>query len=481
MRLSEILRSLMINPADYPDAEIGSVTCSTDKVRSGSLFAAVRGTKADGHDFLPFAASRGAAAALVDRDVPAPEGLSLIRTENAEKAYALACAAFYGLPRAGLKTAAVTGTNGKSTVTAMIRSIAIAAGVGCGLIGTVETVAGGRRRPAAMTTPPAEEICALLAEMDDMGDRCCAMEVSSHALARNRVYGLKFDVGVMTNVTQDHLDFHKTMEAYAAAKASLMDQSRVGVVNLDDPRAELFVGRAEKTVTYAIDREADFRAENIEIGPEALRFDSPVGRLELPAGGRFSVCNALAAMAAAKSLGFEDRHIRPGLECFAGVKGRMELLETKGKYKVYIDYAHTPDGLENVLKALRAFAPKRIITVFGCGGDRDKSKRPVMGEVAARLSELSVVTSDNPRTEDPAAIIADILAGMGSAPRLVVPNRREAIARALAEAGEGDIVLLAGKGHETYQIVGAEKRHMDERELVREIEGALGAPLPNCH
>ncbi|MCH5187446.1 MAG: UDP-N-acetylmuramoyl-L-alanyl-D-glutamate--2,6-diaminopimelate ligase [Oscillospiraceae bacterium] len=470
MRLSEILGMLMINPADHPDAEISSVTCSTDKIRPGSLFAAVRGAQNDGHEYLRLAASKGAVAAIGDREIANADGLIYIKTDNAELAYTLACAAFYGNPQRELKLIGVTGTNGKTTVTTMLRSIIAMAGVGCGLIGTVENICGGKSCPASLTTPPAEELFALLRGMADAGDHCCVMEVSSHALARNRVYGIDFDVGVMTNVTRDHLDFHKTMEAYAMAKASLMEKSRISIVNADDSWAEHFIKNARKCVTYAIDREADFRAREIVFGPDNITFTTPLGKMKLPAGGRFAIYNALAAMAAAKELGLDTDLILAGTESFRGVKGRMELLKTKGKYKVYIDYAHTPDGLENVLKALRAFAPGRIITVFGCGGDRDRTKRPIMGEISGHLSDFSVVTSDNPRTEDPAGIIADILSGIKTTRFIAVPDRREAVRTALGMAGENDIVLLAGKGHETYQIVGTEKLHMDEREFVQEFE-----------
>lgn len=476
MKLSDILGTLKISSAGFPNAEISGVTCSTDKIRPGNIFAAVRGVNADGHDFLGLAARRGAAAAIGDRDIAEiPGNLIYIKTENAERAYALACSAFFENPERKLIMAGVTGTNGKTTVTNMIRTIMIAAGIGCGLVGTIETVAGGRSREAESTTPPAEEIFALLREMADSGDRCCAMEVSSHALARNRVYGIHFDVGVMTNVTQDHLDFHKTMQAYAEAKAALMEQSEIGIINADDPRAELFKSHVGKFVTYAVDREADYRARNVVYSPERIVFGSPVGEIELPAGGKFSVYNAMAAMAASAALGLEDKYIRAGLCLFQGVKGRMELLKTKGKYKIYIDYAHTPDGLENVLKALRQFAPKRIITVFGCGGDRDKTKRPLMGEISDRLSDFSVVTSDNPRTEDPNEIISDVLKGFKTFRFMAVTDRREAIRFAMRMAKENDIILLAGKGHETYQVVGEERVHMDEREIVREIEAEESA------
>lgn len=468
MKLSEIFGTLKIRPDR--DAEITGVTCSTDKIIPGCIFAAIRGTNTDGHRFLRLAAERGAAAAIVDREVDFPPGLEIVKCENAETAYAEAAAAFYGHPENELVTVGVTGTNGKTTVSNMVKAIINTAGIGCGLIGTIETVAGGISRPAERTTPSAEELFALLREMADSGDRCCVMEVSSHALARNRVHGINFDVGVVTNVTRDHLDFHKTMEAYAEAKAGLMSMSKTAVVNLDDPWADRFMYRAGKTFTYAIDREADFRARNVECTPDKVSFSSPVGEIELPPGGRFSVYNALAAMAAASAIGVDNKYIRSGLGLFPGVRGRLELLKTKGPYKIYIDYAHTPDGLENVLAALRQFTRGRLITVFGCGGDRDKTKRPMMGEISARLSDFSVVTNDNPRTEIPSAIIADVLRGIGNAPFAAIPDRREAIRLAMDMAKEGDVILLAGKGHETYQVVGTENLHMDEREIVTELE-----------
>ncbi len=464
MRLSELFGILKIK-AGLPDREVAGVTCSTDKVKDGSVFFALEGSLTDGHGFAAKALETGAAAVIGERELPLE---NYFRVENSRRSYALASAAFYGFPGRELRLCGVTGTNGKTTVANMVRSVAVAAGLGCGLIGTVETIAGGHRSPAERTTPGPEELHALLREMADSGDRVCAMEVSSHALAEDRVYGLSFDVGVFTNLTRDHLDFHGTMDNYAAAKGLLMENSRLSVINADDPRAGYFLGRADGAVTYGVDG-GDFRAENIVCSPEGVSFTCPIGRVELPPGGRFSVYNGLAAICAALGLNIPEKSVLRGMSLFRSVPGRMELVPTRGKYRVYIDYAHTPDGLEKVLTALREFAPGRIITVFGCGGDRDRTKRPIMGEIASSLSDLCVVTSDNPRTEDPSAIIADVLKGVRGE-HIAVKDRREAIKTALEAANEGDIVLLAGKGHETYQIVGTKKLHMDERELVREIE-----------
>ncbi|MGN1098407.1 MAG: UDP-N-acetylmuramoyl-L-alanyl-D-glutamate--2,6-diaminopimelate ligase [Clostridia bacterium] len=468
MQLSELFGMLKINSVGFADCEISGVTCSTEDVMSGSVFFALKGGRADGHDYAALALEKGAAAVIGERELSLAGKYA--RVENSRKAFALACASFWGNPEKKLRLCGVTGTNGKTTVTNMIRSAAVSAGLGCGLIGTVENIAGGRHIGAERTTPGPEGLYPLLREMADRGDKICSMEVSSHALAENRVYGMEFDVGVVTNLTRDHLDFHKTMEAYAAAKAELMKNSRISVINADDPYAPLFMDSAGEYVTYGIDKEADFRAENIVCSPDGVGFDCPIGRIELPPGGRFSVYNALAAALAAVRLGIPEKSVLRGLNLFQGVAGRMEILKTKGKYSIYIDYAHTPDGLENVLKALREFAPKKIITVFGCGGDRDKTKRPIMGEIASRLSDFCVVTSDNPRTENPSDIISDILKGMKSFRFVAVEDRKEAIRFAVRMAEEGDIILLAGKGHETYQEIGTEKIHMDERELVRDIE-----------
>ncbi len=467
MKLSELFRLLKINSGTDLNQEVSAVVCSSKDVVPGCVFFAVRGQRADGHDFAAAAVQSGAAAVIGEEELTADK---YFRVNDSRRAFAQASAAFAGNPEKSLRLCGVTGTNGKTTVTSMIRSAAVSAGIGCGLVGTVENIAGGRHFPAERTTPGPEKLYPMFKEMVQSSDRVCIMEVSSHALAGERVYGLEFDVGVFTNLTRDHLDFHKTMEDYALAKARLMEQSRICVINADDSYAPLFLAHSRKAVTYGIDKKADFMAENITVDPEGVSFTCPLGRIQLPPGGRFSVYNALAAVCAAVNLGIPEKSAVRGLNIFRGVSGRMELIDTKGEYHIYIDYAHTPDGLENVLKALREFAGKRIITVFGCGGDRDRTKRPMMGEIASRLSDFCIVTNDNPRTEDPGSIISDIIAGMKNSRFAAVEDRKEAIRLAVRMAEAGDIILLAGKGHETYQIIGTEKLHMDERELVREIE-----------
>ncbi len=472
MLFSEIVKplSITVNPKD--DFEAANVTCSTQKVVKNSVFFAINGTVTDGHIFIEQAYEKGAGAVVGERDLNT--GRLYFKTDDTRKAFAVAAAAFYGNPQNDLEVWGVTGTNGKTTVANMLRSISLANGKGCGLVGTIENIAGGKAVEAERTTPDAEALFSLFRKMVDGGDKVCAMEVSSHGLAESRVYGIKFRVGIFTNLTQDHLDFHKTMEAYAEAKSVLMQNSEAAVINADDPWADFFKSRAEKYVTYGIKNKADFMATDIKCTADSVSFNCPLGEIILPPGGYFSVYNALAAACAAHEAGISDEAVIKGLRDFSGVKGRLEHLNTKGKYHVYIDYAHTPDGLENVLNGIKEFAEKKIITVFGCGGDRDKGKRPKMGRIASVMSDFCVVTNDNPRTENPDEIIAGITAGMEGGEYVCIPDRKEAIRYALTHAEDGDIVLLAGKGHETYQIIGTEKRHLDERELVEQVEAEEG-------
>ena len=467
MLLSEMLKAIGGNIGNITDFELKGVTCSSTAVRPGYLFFALKGAAVDGHSFIPAALEKGAGAVIGQDDYASDK---YIRVEDSRHAFTIACAEFWGNPQRELKLCGVTGTNGKTTVSNIIRTIILGAGKDCGLMGTVENIVGGRHIPAHLTTPGPEELYPMLREMADCGSEFCAMEVSSHALAGERVSGMEFSVGVFTNLTRDHLDFHKTMEAYAEAKCKLMEQSGISVINADDPAAPLFMEHSRKYVTYGIDNKADFMASNVECTPLGVKFTCPFGEIALPPGGRFSVYNALAAACAASCLGISDEDIHRGLCGFTSVSGRMEPLKVKGDYHIYIDYAHTPDGLENVLGAIKEFAGGKIITVFGCGGDRDKTKRPMMGEIASRLSDFCVVTNDNPRTENPSGIIADILKGVSGNQFVAIEDRKEAIRFAIRMAQPGDVILLAGKGHETYQIIGTEKLHLDERELVAEVE-----------
>ena len=456
------------------DPEVSGIAYDSRRVRPGELFVCVRGASHDGHRFAAEAVAKGARALIVEE--PLGLGVPEVVVASSRAAMGAAAAAFHGFPSRRLRMIGVTGTNGKTTTTYLVRSALERAGMRTGLIGTVEQVTGAGRREASRTTPESVEIQALLAEMVRSGCRACVMEVSSHGLALNRTAGTEFDVAIFTNLTHDHLDFHNNLEDYLEAKArlfrSLISAERTGlkaekraIINADDPRASRFIeASSAPVITYGIEREADFRAESIEVGPKGARYvaRTPVGpvevRLRLP--GRFNVYNSLAALATACAEGADLEAAAAGI-----AETRFEPVDEGQPFAVVVDYAHAPDSLENVLRTARSLTEGRLICVFGAGGDRDRSKRPVMGRVAALLADVVFITSDNPRSEDPAAICAEIAAGAEGAARLeVVVDRREAIRRAIGEAEPGDFVLIAGKGHETYQEVKGVKVHFDDRE-----------------
>ena len=436
------------------------------------MFVAVPGEADDGARYVDMAIRQGAVV-IVARSRPAAN-VPYVYAENPRQALAGLAAAFYGHPARKLKLIGVTGTNGKTTVTYLIQSILNAAGYRTGLIGTNEIAACGKPLPITSTTPTtpdALELHQIFAAFVRRGVEYAVMEVSSHGLELDRVYGCRYRVGVFTNLTQDHLDFHGTMDAYLAAKKKLFSISDVGVVNIDDAGGREIAGEAPCPVLTTGLRKADVMAGNIRLSAGGVEFSAaergliyPV-RLAIP--GAFSVYNALSAIGAGAALGIPAEAIQAGLEKAGGVRGRAEVVPIGQDYTVLIDYAHSPDGLEKILQAVRGFARGRVIVVFGCGGDRDKTKRPQMGGIAGKLADLAVVTSDNPRTENPLAIIQDILAGMeGMENFIVVPDRRKAIQETLSLARKDDVVVLAGKGQETYQIIGQEKRHFDEREII---------------
>jgi UDP-N-acetylmuramoyl-L-alanyl-D-glutamate--2,6-diaminopimelate ligase len=369
----------------------------------------------------------------------------------------------------------VTGTNGKTTITNIIKHILESCGHKTGLIGTICNMSGKRELPAHYTTPEPLELQGILNEMANDGCEYCVMEVSSHALAQKRVAGLSFIAGVFTNLTQDHLDFHKTMENYLKAKQKLFEVSSVGIINLDDPYAATIIKEAAcKTVTYGLTESADFSAASIEYRTDGisytLRGDISC-RVNACLPGGFSVYNTLAALACAVTIGIPAKDAVSALETFSGVRGRIEVVPTGRNFTVILDYAHTPDGLEKILCAVKGFAQGRVVALFGCGGDRDKGKRPKMGAIAAQNADFLVVTSDNPRSEEPEAIINDILEGLKGfeTPYIVKTNRREAIKYAIFNAKKDDVIVLAGKGHEDYQILSTGRIHFDEHEVVAEI------------
>ena len=456
----------------------GSVEGITDDSRAvgtGTLFIAVRGAERDGHAYLAVAAERGATAAIVDD--PSRTTLPVLVVSDTRRAAAVAAAAFHGQPAAGLRLVGVTGTNGKTTTVGMLRHLLDEPLARAASIGTLGVLVGGAGDTldggSGLTTPGPVELQRVLRVLHDRGVRTIALETSSHALHQRRVEGLVFAAGVFTNLTRDHLDYHGTMESYFAAKAMLVSQlapDGVAVVNADD-RAWDSLPAASRTVRFGLGAAADVRARNVRSTPDGSRFVLVLGRhsrdVVLPLIGDFNVANALAAAATAWALGVDVDTIASRIATMPQVPGRLEIVNDRPT--VLRDYAHTPDSLERAIAAVRPFAAGRLIVVFGCGGDRDRGKRPVMGEIAARGADLAIVTSDNPRTEDPERILDDIEAGMQGVPHERIEDRRDAIVRALDLAGPDDVVLLAGKGHETYQVRGTTRVPFDERQIVNEI------------
>jgi len=458
--------------------EVTGVGTDSRSTMPGSLYVAVRGSQADGHRFIPDALARGAAAIVVESRQPVAAPQVVVR--DGRRAALVLARAWFGDPAGALQLIGITGTNGKTTTTALVRHLFNASGAAAS-IGTLGAFDGlGDAVPStagSLTTPGPVDLQATLAALRDRGCTTVAMEASSHSLDQGRLDGLAFAAGIFTNLTRDHLDYHGTMEAYLAAKLRLATLLRLGgveVVNIDDPAWTALPG-GDRRVSFGLGPDADVRAAHLELGAAGSRFllDGAFGRAEvaLPLLGDFNVSNALAAAACALALGHPMAGVAARLTAAPQVPGRMELI-TDRPCAVLRDYAHTPDALERALKALRPLTPGRLIVVFGCGGDRDRGKRPIMGQLVAALADLPVVTSDNPRTESPDAIIDDVEQGMGSVPRLRIAVRRGAITAALGAARAGDTLLLAGKGHETYQVIGTEKQPFDEREIVL---AALGA------
>ena len=476
MKLKDIIRNIKILrcTAD-PETEISGVCYDSRRVQPGDLFVAVRGFSSDGHRFIPMAREKGAAAILCE-ELPEEES-GCVQTDDCRLGLALCSRDFFGNPAAEMTLIGITGTSGKSTTSYLMKHMLEAKlGAKVGLIGTNGNWIGDEMLHTEHTTPESNDLQRLFRRMADAGCSHVVMEVSSHSLSLDRVAGVHFDVAVYTNLSQDHLDFHNTMEEYAAAKRLLFSRCSTACFNLDDDWAEFMRRGADcRELNYAVSGSAALRAENVRLTASGVSFTAVYGEeraettLRIP--GSFSVYNALAVMAAGLALGLSLEACSNALRDAKGVKGRLELVPTDGDYTVLIDYCHKPDALEKVLQSLRPVTEGRLIALFGCGGDRDRLKRPIMGRIAAENADLVIVTSDNPRTEKPMAIIEEILAGMEacSVPTQVICDRREAIAWAIDNACPGDVILLAGKGHEDYQVVGHEKHHMDEREIVAEV------------
>ena len=473
MRLNQLLAGVALTERRAGDVECSGICYDTRTMVPGCLFVALPGYKTDGHKYIAQALEQGAAAVLCQHP-PEGEGPWLV-TPDARAALAAVSANWFGHPARDLTLLAVTGTNGKTTTTYLLKAMLEGVlGARVGLIGTNQNMVGEEVLPAHRTTPESYEVQQLLREMADAGCTHVVMEASSHALVLHRLDGLRFRAGIFTNLTQDHLDFHGTMEAYRDAKGLLFRQSDTAVLNLDDEAGRYFARTvAVPRLTYSERRdEADLTAKNLRLFPDRVEFEAvaagAISRVRLPIPGGFTVYNALGVLTCGLALGLPLADCADALAKAPGVKGRIEVVPVPADFAVIIDYAHTPDALENILTTVRDFTAGRVICLFGCGGDRDRTKRPQMGAIAGSLADMAVVTSDNPRTEEPEAIIRDILPGLeGTAAEVVVePDRRAAIRRALSLAKPGDTVVLAGKGHETYQEVGTQVLHLDEREEV---------------
>src|SRR6478672_6173088 len=480
MQLKTLLAAISPRQIIGPvDRVVESIAYDSRRVQRNGLFVALRGEKSDGHQFIEQAVEKGATVIVTEQEVQSPRATCVV-VENTRSALADLARTFYQQPARRLKLAAVTGTNGKTTTTFLIKHICEKAGLRCGLLGTVRYEIADRVLPAVRTTPESLDVYDMFAQMVNAGCKAAAMEVSSHALAQERVRGIEWDVAVFTNLTQDHLDFHGTMENYFEAKAllftGLVEQKSktkpTAVINLDDPYGAKLVDRLGKkipVITYGVGARADFRASNYhaEFAGTSYQLDAR-GKsylVRVPLIGRFNVANSMAALAAASGMGINLREAILSLARSPQVPGRLEAVPAKRQFQIFVDYAHTDDALLNVLKTCRELNPNRLIVVFGAGGDRDQRKRPLMGRVADQNADYSIITSDNPRKEDPLAIIAEVEKGFRSGNYETVPDRTEAIARAIALAQPRDIILIAGKGHENYQEFADHTIPFDDRQM----------------
>ncbi|MCK4324177.1 MAG: UDP-N-acetylmuramoyl-L-alanyl-D-glutamate--2,6-diaminopimelate ligase [Armatimonadetes bacterium] len=468
------------------DKPITGVTADSRQVEPGNLFVAVAGHIADGHDFIAEAIQRGARAIVFEKENYAeviPDGVSAVRVADSRRAAAEIAAQFWDYPSDDLVLVGITGTNGKTTTAFLVDSIFRAAGASTGLLSTPARFVCGQRLAANLTTPSSAELQELLAQMREAGATHVTMEVSSHGLAQQRTWMCKFDAAIFTNLTQDHLDFHTDLDDYFAAKLRLFtdyvelagpNKAMVAAVNADDAFGERIIQQTPaRTVTYGLDETAQVSASRTRVSTNGIDFmlalpDHKPTAVKLNLMGSFNLYNALAAAACTWGLGVEPETIVTGLEQLDGVPGRFERIDEGQDFTVIVDYAHTPDALENILQAARRLAPARLLCVFGCGGDRDRGKRPQMGQIATSLSDFTVITSDNPRSEDPEAIIDQIRTGAVGDSYIIQPDRRRAIFMAVQRCQPGDILVIAGKGHETYQIIGDQRVPFDDGEVARE-------------
>ena len=474
MKLTELARSIPAGASVSAEAEVTGLVCDSRKVKKGDLYFCLPGLRVDGHNFAKAAADAGAAALVVERKLPVDLPQVLVEDARAAMSYMAQC--FYGYPAGEMHGVGITGTKGKTTTSFLVRAIARHAGHKVGLMGTVCTYIGEEEEPASLTTPDPIDVQSLLRRMKDAGCDFYVMEVSAHALDLRKLVGMKFDQGIFTNFSQDHLDYFGTMETYRRAKEKFFDPFYIGhaVVNADDEAGKYMLGRVPAT-TYGVSVPADAYANEIEILESGvsyrLHWKDVVLPLHLHISGIFNVYNSMAAAVVRLEMGISPENVKAGLESVTVVPGRIEPLPTHTPYRVILDYAHSPASLESILKTIRQFTRGRLICVFGCGGGRDKEKRPIMGEISGRLADFSVLTSDNPRLEDPMDILRAIEEGIKrtTGPYVVIENRREAIRYAMQMGQPGDVIVLAGKGHETYQDIGGQKHPFDEKVVVREI------------
>ena len=482
MNLADILRGTGAQaPESAAKLEIRQVACDSRKVQPQALFFALHGAKEDGNAFIRDAISRGAAAIASEETPPAgmPASVTWVQIREARKALAIAAANFFGHPANALQLVAVTGTNGKTTTTSLLDSIVKASGAKTGLFGTIAYHTPMGDFPAPNTTPESVDLQGFLAQIRDAGGRYGVLEASSHALSMNRLWGCHFAAAVFTNLTREHMDYHKTFEEYFAAKKKLFEGTGAGapevaVINADDEYGKRLTGFAKKTVTYGLESDAEITTKKFQLTFDGLAFsaNTPNGKVQVtsPLVGRINVYNILAAIGGGQALGLSNEAIEAGIRNLESVSGRFQRIDLGQPFFVVVDYAHTDDALENLIRTARELNPKgRIITLFGCGGLKDRTKRPVMGEVTGRLSDLTILSSDNPRTEDPLKIISDIIVGLQktAGKYLIEPDREKAIGVAMDEARAGDIVLLAGKGHENYQILADRTLEFDDRDTAR--------------
>lgn len=481
MELKKLLKGIdykIVNGLDK--MEIESIQYDSRKIKSGDVFFAIEGFNVDGHEYIDKAVEKGAKVIVIQKDVETIANITYIKVENTRKALAIAAGNYYDNPSKKMKIIGITGTNGKTTSAFMIKAILEEKGYKVGLIGTIANYIGQEEIHTDKTTPESLELHQLFSEMIEKGVNYCVMEVSSHSLELHRVYGIEFVEGIFTNLTRDHLDFHKTFDNYFKAKAKLFSMSKNSIINVDDSYGKSIVEMVNKNITtYSIEEPSDLTGENLKLHSRGIEFKLNYNNeevfIKLSIPGKYNVYNALGCIGATLNEGIDIYTIKAALEKVT-VPGRCEIITMNSNlnFDVIIDYSHTPDSLENILNNVREFTKGRLICVFGCGGDRDRTKRPIMGKIGGDLSDYAIITSDNPRTEDPNGILKEIVQGIESNNYEVIENRRDAIKRAIEIAEKGDIIVVAGKGHETYQILKDKTIDFDERKVVAEIIKELG-------